>query len=177
MYRRRRGYNSFKRASKKVRYSNETSCVAIDSGYTGMGTMPIIDNKVGAILVAATDLQGTRKCKNFTLSLTSQGNTVPLICALIYCPGGLQPNNLGAPNPDARAGVSLYEPNQNVIMQFVMNPVLDTNAGSDVQVFRTRLARNLDSGDYIALIFTPARAPSAQETVHIRGTLNYAISY
>ena len=165
---------------KKVRYSNETTCInlasSIDQDTTP--TLPVIDSKRGSILIAPTTLQGTRKAKNFLLSISSFGNTVPLLCAVVYVPQGTDPSTITPSVTTSRTGSSLYEPNQNVIMQFVMNPVDPSSGiGSDVQNFKTRLARNLDSGDSIQLVFCPAYSSSNAQTVHIAGTFNYAISY
>lgn len=168
---------------KKVRYSNETTCLNISSQVTGgqTPTIPVYsDGALGFVLVKAADLQGTRKVKNMLLSISSYGNQVPLLCAIVYVPQGTSPSNITPSNVANRTGSSLYEPNQNVIMQFVMNPIDPTSgAGSDVQNFKTRLARNLDSGDSIMLVMCPAY-PTAQgtdQTIRVAGTFNYAISY
>jgi hypothetical protein len=69
------------------------------------------------------------------------------------------------------APVSVYEPNQNVIMAGILNP-----AGTlDPVTYRSRLARNLESGDKIVLFFyNPAGEPIQ---VLISFTFNYAICY
>ena len=68
--------------------------------------------------------------------------------------------------------VSLYEPNQNVIMSGYITP--NYNA---MQTFRTRLARNLNSGDTIQMIIAPAAATDAVQQQLIGISLNYAITY
>lgn len=172
---------SFKPRYKKVRYSNETTAINVTSTIeaNNQGTNPVFTNgKKGLILVEPTQLQGTRKAKNMLLSISTVGNTVPLLCAIVYVPQGTEPSDVGFATEASRSGHSLYEPNQNVIMQFVLNPVKsDTNVGSDVQTFKTRLARNLDSGDSIMFVYAPAFASDNQMTVKIAGTFNYAISY
>lgn len=170
----------YKPRYKKVRYSNETTSLNCSSSVDAntQPTIPVYSDTgaKGLILVAPTNIQGTRKVKNMTLSVSSAGNNVPLLCSVVYVPQGTSASNL-TPSSDNETGASLYEPNQNVIMQFVMNPVVSTNTGSNVQVFRTKLARNLDSGDKIVFVATPAYGYDAAQTVRIVGTFNYAVSY
>lgn len=173
---------AYKTRYKKVRYSSETTSLNVQDTIP-QGQMPTLPYSAapspqkGMVLVTPASIQGTRKVKNMTLSVSSEGNTVPLLCAVVYVPQGTQASDLMA-GPQGLVGASLYEPNQNVIMQFVMNPIGATNEGSNVQVFRTKLARNLDSGDSIVFIATPAKANNtAAQNVTIVGTFNYAISY
>ena len=87
---------------KKVRYSNETTCVNIQSSITQntTPTLPLIDDKRGFILVNSANLQGTRKAKNFLLSISSFGNTVPLLCAVVYVPQGTDPSTITPSVPE-----------------------------------------------------------------------------
>lgn len=169
---------AYKPRYKKVRYSSETTSLnATGSIPTNtQTTFPVDGGDKGMVLVAPATIQGTRKVKNMTLSIASTGNFVPLLCAVVYVPQGTNASDLTA-GPSGINGASLYEPNQNVIMQFVMNPVTAANVGSNVQVFRTKLARNLDSGDKIVFIATPAGGYGSDMTINIVGTFNYAISY
>lgn len=172
---------AYKPRYKKVRYSSETTSLNVTDSIPATTNKTFPDgggtNEKGMVLVSPAAIQGTRKVKNMTLSVASTGNTVPMLCAVVYVPQGTDASNL-TPGPSGINGASLYEPNQNVIMQFVMNPVLGDNTGSNVQVFRTKLARNLDSGDKIVFIATLANPVSdAATNVRIVGTFNYAISY
>ena len=175
-----RGYRRYIRYSRnKKRYSNETTSIAFESNMTN-STYPVSGNNPqirGFTLVGSTTIQGTRKVKNMTISLSSIGPPVPLLCAVVYCPGGMQPQELHiATNPNS--GTDLYEPSQNVIMQFVLNPsITATLVNTNVQTFRTRLARNLDSNDYIALIVKPAFDIANAAPVKVSGVFNYAIAY
>ena len=177
MYR-KKGYSS--RRYKKVRYSNETSTFNINSTIAAESTasFPIYSGVLGKTLVSAAQIQGTRKVKNMTLSISTSQIPVPVLCTVVYVPQGTDPgsitiNGSGNTNPS-----SLYEPNQNVIMQFVLNPVYDNGEGSCVQRFKTRLARNLDSGDTIKLVMAPATSMSQQlDNFKVTGTFNYAISF
>lgn len=165
---------------KKVRYSNETTAINVQGTIAGNSNpvFPTIDDKKGVVLVQAATLQGTRKVKNMLLSISSIGNKVPILCAIVYVPQGTEATTLQSSATNQRAGASLYEPNQNVIMQFVLNPTNpDTMQGCNVQHFKTRLARNLDSGDSVVLVCTPAYTMTTDQDVRISGTFNYAISY
>lgn len=167
----------YTRRVKTVKYSNET--------YNFEGTIP--DNtpaskfETFATMISAIDQQGVRKCKNFEISLTGapfeNGQTtfenVPIFWALVYVPQGTTPShiNLGT----AQAPASLYEPNQNVIMSGVWPGNLKAP-----YVKKTRLARNLNSGDSIALAlavpsFRPENDGTYEKTIAV--TLNYAISF
>ena len=169
------------KAYKRISYSNETTSFNTTTVITA-GATPNFPSfgegasNMGLVLVAPVTNQGKRKCKNFTLSISTKGNSVPLVGVLVYVPEGTNPSTLLIGNA-SQSGASLYEPNQNVIMQFVLNPVGTTFAGSDVQRFYSRLARNLDSGDRICLILVPAVAANDSQDINVTGTLNYAISY
>ena len=176
MYR-RKGYS---RKWKKVRYSNETSTFSIDTpiAQDSTATLPVYNQKIGKTLVEAATIQGTRKVKNMTISLSTSTIPVPVYCAVVYVPQGTDASSINVNASTAAGPSSLYEPNQNVIMQFVLNPVYAQGQGSNVQRFKTRLARNLDSGDKIVLVFAPSKATTQNITNFIlNGTFNYAISF
>lgn len=174
---------SARRNYKKVRYSNETSTFLIQQDIAANNTSSFPTNPqgqlVGKVLVDAATIQGTRKVKNMTLSISATNECpIPILCAVVYVPQGTNPSSIQVNAPQA-ASTSLYEPNQNVIMQFVLNPVFDSGTGTNVQRFKTRLARNLDSGDAIYLVCAPAFAHQAGNayTCKLSGTFNYAISF
>lgn len=169
----------YTRRVKTVKYSNETY------NFTGQYN---VDN--GALksdwketLISAIDTQGVRKCKNFELSLTggpfaptgqTQGDNIqaPIFFALVYVPQGTEPSQINIGQPDGCA--SLYEPNQNVIMAGVWPGDLTAPF-----VKKTRLARNLNSGDRIVLVTSapPFGAASSTYSKMLAVTLNYAISF
>ena len=150
-YRRRRSY-SIVRPLKK--YSNETYVLNLSK--TNDTAEPIIiptgDNLIGIYSPTASTL-GTRKAKNFTVSLSCDVD-VPFMYALVYVPEGTDPSTLtvtpkeitGAPI----AANSLYEPNQNVIMTGMFG-----GPSGQIVKSKSRLARNLNSNDYIILIVAP----------------------
>ena len=149
------------RPLKTVKYSNETYNATVnfnlDAGV-----------QASAALISAIDTQGTRKAKNFTLRFVFGGN-VPLVFAMVYLPQGQQPGNLTLGTVQQPA--SLYEPNQNVILSGYI-----VSHQNQAPSFRTRLARNLNSGDSICLIIrTVDGSPINNASLGI--ILNYAISY
>jgi hypothetical protein len=167
MYRRRtstrRPYSSYSRRApyKTVKYSSETcsfnNTLTIDA-----------TEQVAAVIIAATQVQGMRKAKNFTLKLSVP---VPLClyALVVFVPQGTAPShaNSGTPlNPS-----SLYEPNQHLIMSTIVQP----NMTSPI-ILRSSLARNLNSGDTLQLIiFNPNIA--AVEDIPFAVTFNYAMTY
>lgn len=166
----------YTRRVKTVKYSNETY------NYTGVILTANAAEKTQweTTMITAIDQQGVRKCKNFELTLTggpftrsSNGDksTPPLLYALVYVPQGTKPSAINLGSYDAPA--SLYEPNQNVIMSGVWPGDLTAPF-----VKKTRLARNLNSGDSIALLLTaPAFGEAEQYGKNVAVTLNYAISF
>lgn len=168
----RRRYTRVARPLKTVKYSNET----IDGG----DSFPVYRRPAQGVvnipqyqfsLIAPISSQGMRKVKNFTLSFVSNSE-MPLFWALVYVPEGNLPSILSIGT--SQASTSLYEPNQNVIMSGLIH------ARSAQQTFRTRLARNLNSGDSIVLVWRQIlpeveNYPTDSYTNFV--TLNYAITY
>ena len=85
-------------------------------------------------------LQGVRKAKNFSLSFLSD-EELPVLWALVYLPEGYDAKNVNT----SGSNVSIYEPNQHVIMSGVYIK------GQQSKWF-TKLGRNLNSGDAIVLM-------------------------
>lgn len=171
----RRSYSGIRRGPK---YSNETSLQTVPSSKT-IGDW---DNQINMCMIPPSQNQGMRKAKNFTLTLTKTDSdgalTTPIAWALVYCPNSVTPSNINIANWTATnsSPVSFYEPNQNVIM----SGVLPANSNASA-VFRTRLARNLNSSDTIFLVLTNVLT-DAQHTANpcnfsVSASLNYAICY
>ena len=150
------------RPLKTVKYSNETynitNTISIASG--GFIYTP---------LVSASDVQGVRKAKNFTLKVFYAGNT-PLMFVLAYVPEDQKPQAIN--RGSSTGAVSLYEPNQNVIMSGYIVP-----NNNQAQTFRTRLARNLNSGDSVQIAIACASATDSVTSADIGISLNYAITF
>ena len=189
-----------------AKYSNETVCInAVATGVVGAGvTFPTEEHPdsahgeipKGLLVVPSTTLMGNRKVKNFTLKISARGNESPIVGALVYVPEGTTPSNLST----QMASQSLYEPNQNVIMTFILQPSCDRDVNGFVTTMFTppistvanRLARNLSSGDSIVLLmaavdeinagdgsrFDPQNPQSVtHDPLTISGTVNFAIKY
>lgn len=154
----RRRRTGRRRPYKVVKYSNETT--VFNGNITGTGTMENV-----AVMIASVAAQGMRKAKNFSLQFITTSE-VPVYFALVYVPQGTDPSHLNYGTPEQP--VSLYEPNQNVIL------VGCSIANSPQQTWRTRLARNLNSGDSIQL---RVGCENGYTTSNFAISLNYAITY
>lgn len=174
-YRRRHRY-TVARPLKTAKYSNETYTMGrigqMNTTQVGQNVYAITLN---AAVVPATNVLGTRKVKNFTVRIKtydlidSQQATTPTLFqwALVFVPEGLTPST---PVIGAGSFASMYEPNQNVIMSGLSD-------GEQVYVSKTRLARNLNSGDNIYFLITSEVVPQGNYSVNIYAQINYAISF
>lgn len=167
MYR-RRSRRSVVRTVKPVKYSNETYCQSVPSTIAASNW----NNSLFINLVPATQTAGMRKAKNFTLSMQYTSFEAPVAFALVYVPQGQNPSELNraAWAAQSTAPTSLYEPNQNVIMQGLLPPECNGR-----QEFRTRLARNLNSGDTVYLVLRAI--DDLTTTPAFACQLNFAICY
>lgn len=170
----RRGYKIL-RPLKTTKYSNETYSYGINRAMqttnVGQGVDVILIN---AAIVPATNILGTRKVKNFTVrigtdDLQSGDLSFPTIFqwCLVFVPEGLQPSR---PVIGAASFASMYEPNQNVILSGISD-------GKQVYVSKTRLARNLNSGDNIYFVIHSENITAGNYTTKIYAQINYAISF
>ena len=159
----RRRIRSYRRGRplKTVKYSNETYNATVQFNLAA-------NTQASTALIAAVDSQGTRKAKNFTLRFVFAGSQ-PLMVALVYLPQGQQPNILTLGTIAQPA--SIYEPNQNVILSGYIVP-----SSNQAPTYRTRLARNLNSGDSIVLIVRSVTGEAISDA-SLGIILNYAISY
>lgn len=165
-----RGYN---RPVQPVKYSNETYNVTFQYLW---GSVP---NSVAVTMIPASEVQGMRKTKNFTLNISQSPTTnaegvvqatSSFIYALVYVPAGTVANAITIGNGSAAA--SLYEPNQNVIC----TGVCDSSSGQ--LRISSRLARNLNSGDSVALVLRPTNTSGTEGNItRASVTLNFAIAY
>lgn len=119
-------------------------------------------------IVPYTTTPGTRKVKNVRLSL--QSRTLGTVWyALVYVPEGTEPS---VPATTAEG----YQPSQYVLMQGLLTPEMPVNA-------RTRLSRNLNSGDRICLVLwsnqllNNPQGPTAGDTDDITIYEQHAICY
>lgn len=180
------------RVYRSAKYSNET--VAFNAqvtqdldGGTTFPDAPGPDQPKGLLIVPATNVLGNRKVKNFTIRVTANLNDDQIFGALVYVPEGTEASRLLT----SGSVQSLYEPNQNVIATFVIPPnclrdtdgsIINSSAPTQITV-SNRLARNLNTGDHIALIFGTPNGITINgtgdngEPCTISGTVNYAIKY
>lgn len=162
MARRYRRTGRYSRRLKTVKYSNETASWGGD-----------INGGTAITMVAGAQIQGMRKCKNFELKLSvgASSDIAPsnaaIAYALVYVPENTSPHQLNF-GTDSSAS-NLYTPDQNVIMSGTCN------LNGAVTINRTRLARNLNSGDSIALIIQSIDITAGSfKTI---ATLNYAMTF
>lgn len=187
----RRNYRSYR--GKYAKYSNETIAfntqvtddvdgnVTFPTGHDP--TDPTVITYRGVLIVPATDILGNRKVKNFTLKLTANGNDDQIFGALVYVPEGTLASSLQVGGPFQ----SMYEPNQNVICTFIIPPnvarttegAISAQSAPTQIVVSNKLARNLNTGDSIALLFSSPNGLTAinDQPVVISGTCNFAIKY
>ena len=118
-------------------------------------------------IVPPVDFQGMRKIKHLTLSFcnsASASESEQVSYVVVYVPQGVNPNTIQYPGPGS--AVNMYEPNQFVMSQ----GVLDFSAGPCR--IRSPLSRNLNSGDRIILVLASLSATTATLMVSCR----YAIT-
>lgn len=166
-------HSRHRKAVKTVKYSSETTTVS--------GTLTSASeygDQIHCAIVAPSSAQGIRKVKNFTCRLISAngqaptqadpnpGPTIPLYFALVYVPQGTSVQTLTIGTPDGPA--SLYEPNQNVILSGIL-----LGDGQTLITTKSRLARNLNSGDSIELVIRTV-GPQVNKIMLM---VNYAICY
>lgn len=162
MARRYRRTGRYSRRLKTVKYSNETASWSGD-----------INTNYAINMIAGTNIQGMRKCKNFELKIFASASSniapanVQYIYALVYVPQNTEPGLLTLGTAENSA--ALYQPDQNIIMSGCVN------MNGTVTINRTRLARNLNSGDAIGLILKPIDLTAG--TIKTTVTLNYAMTF
>lgn len=135
-------------------------------------------------VVPVTNLQGMRKVKNFTLEgcPVRVTDNVTIGWALVYVPNVERAGAIDALAEYPGGPVSLYEPNQHVIMQGVWN----SSEGTPIRRF-SRLSRNLNSEDGICLVIRQYTADGVKDVGDagenwdtdqaMLWTIKYAIAY
>lgn len=170
--RRSRYSRSRSRVPRRLKYSSETRVFE----YMMHNNSPT-GYQLNTPITVSTDILGTRKAKNFTITIhvspTTLNNAVirnVMPWALVYVPEGVVPGQLTAYSGGERID-SYYEPNQNVIMCGMIDATHELR-------LKSRLARNLNSGDSIYFLIKDFGDGSEV----VRNTLiavccNYAISF
>jgi hypothetical protein len=161
---RRYARRQYWRSSNRDKYSVETTAGIIATSSTATNGL----HQSATAIVPASTIQGMRKVKHITISLTCGDDNPEFYWAIVYVPQGTQPNALFSVTGNVSTIGSMYEPNQ-----FVMNcGVVDPNAGP--VRFRSSLSRNLNSGDSIYLIV--GKTTGSTSTSQIYFVSRYAIT-
>lgn len=172
--------------SKKYKWSIEYTATRVLVGP--------INNSQDVPIVSPSYEEGTRCVKNFDIQITSQAslttgfaqeegvmnerNNLVVFWALVYVPHGYDPRDLNLPNYTqdsiTERSTDFYLANQFVItagVQSMHNPTFR---------IRTRMARNLNSGDRIYLVLEPVdNGPQQLEQIQMPFNIltKYAICY
>ena len=110
------------------------------------------------------DFEGMRKVKHLTISF-SFIQDIPLFYSIVYVPQGYQPQSLHIPS--SGNAISQYDANQ-----FVMSSGILDFSGGPCRI-RSRLSRNLNSGDSIYLILA---AINSNSDAFVFAQVSYAIT-
>lgn len=115
-------------------------------------------------VIEPVDFQGMRKVKHLTITFSSSTN-VPVYYAIVYCPQGYTPQPLHL--PASGSAITFYAANQ-----FIMSSGVLDFAGGPLRI-RSRLSRNLNSGDGIYLCLATTSNSSTQ---NISAHVTYAVT-
>lgn len=172
-YYRRRGRRSYRRRSVVTRrYSPECQTLA------GYFTAENFDSTQYFPVVPPSATQGVRKVANISVDFAMEmGQSLTFGWALVYWPNaarliqGATGTYLPAlAKPTTGTALSLYEPNQHVLMEGIFNT-------TNQKTFRrfTRLSRNLQSED--SLIFLVRGYAIESDGTEWTGAVNFAMTF
>ena len=165
----RRYYRRLPRSNNRDKYSVEQTLIHTPQASTWTevpATDDTIATKQFAIsVIPPTNTQGMRKVKHFTITINA---TFSLCYALVYVPDGYEPNSINVPAEGM--AISMYEPNQFVISQ----GVVDQDSGPTR--ITSPLSRNLNSGDSVYLILSTGPQNTPIPTGRVTSTVKYAIT-
>nr|QIR82152.1 capsid protein [unidentified] len=158
MYRRRMCRRTFRRPKRNYQI--------VRPGYniTLYGT-PTGEQVNYTTVVNPADVTGVRKVKNFQVSFNVDQGQPSFWWALVYVPKGYVPNQIyptGASN-------DLYSPSNNVLVCGFYDSSDPTR-----QTWFSRLSRNLNAGDGLALVYKPVTQSRDGEA---QVMLQYAITF
>lgn len=177
-YYRRRGRRTYRRRSYVPRrYSPECQTIA---GFWDADNF--LTTQYFAVVPPA-GMQGVRKVANISVDFALEtGANLTFGWALVYWPNAERlfagdPGNYvpALADPQFNVALSLYEPNQHVLMQGIFNT-------TDMKSFRrfTRLSRNLQSEDSLIFLirgYAAEVAPTDEQHVNFAMTFSYAITF
>ena len=115
-------------------------------------------------ILPPVEFEGMRKVKHLTISF-SFVQDIPLFYAIVYVPQGYTPQPIHIPS--AGNAITQYQANQ-----FVMSSGILDFSGGPCRI-KSRLSRNLNSGDSIALILASINASS---DAFVFAQVSYAIT-
>ena len=169
----RRYYRRYPRSNNRDKYSVEQTIIntPTTSNWTPVPAVEgstIATKQFAISVIPPTTEQGMRKVKHFTITVANGNASADLVYALVYVPMGYEPNSLNV--PEQGKAISMYEPNQFVISQ----GVLDFAAGPTR--IKSPLSRNLNSGDSIYLILSTGTYESVTSNISYVCTVKYAIT-
>lgn len=121
-------------------------------------------NQYSVSIIPPTSTEGKRKVKHLTLSFSATSNDFA-VYAIVYVPQGYEPQPLHIPNTGY--ALDMYDANQYVLSCGVLD-----FTGGPLRI-RSRISRNLDSGDSIYLVL--AYVYNAAPTIYTE--ITYAIKY
>lgn len=125
------------------------------------GTLIAPSRQFKVPILPSSDMQGMRKVKHLTFSITNgewtTTETGPLLYAIVYVPQGYNPQDINYPAPDS--AVPLYDANQ-----YVMSSGALDFGGGPLRI-RSPLSRNLNSGDSIYLILALPQYETEKESL------------
>lgn len=141
----------------------------------------VAENKPNApgrvnILVPPSTVSGIRKVKNFNINFVTNSSR-PLLFACVYAPEGanvenLKPNIVGLNTSSGVTFTEMFAANQWVIG-------CGSIANGAINVWKTRMSRNLNNGDSVYLFVWQLVYDEADidANVDVNATGNYAIRY
>lgn len=175
-----RRYRRYSKRSyaRRQKYSSESMSAIVPLARLSNNTT------VGYDLVPVVATGGMRKIKNLSLRVINITNAL-LSFAVVYLPEGVAPRGLSVPDLAAPIDAELhhttitsyYEPNQNVILSGIIEPMVSDSSNPPVVTVRNRLARNLNSGDRVVLLVFPSNPSGTLGGSGVQFLLNYAITY
>lgn len=160
----------YKRTGNRDKYSVEHTCVRTNptsqwSQVAATSASPTTYQST-YVLVTSTDMQGMRKVKHLTITASNAASSLnPLYYAVVFVPSGYEPQDLVLPN--SNGATDIYPANQ-----YVMSCGWLDFDGGPLRI-RSKLSRNLNSGDAIALILG---SYSQNESAYYVFDVTYAIT-
>jgi len=163
----------YKRTYKKDKYSVEQTNV-LTPAVSSWSLVEVTDEtklnsrQFAIPIIPSVAFQGMRKVKHLTISICNTASStedLALLYSIAFVPQGYEPQTISVPNYG-------YAQNNYQSNQFIMSSgVIDFSAGP--ARIRTRLSRNLNSGDSIILLLA---TPNLNAGSALLAQVSYAIT-